>query len=57
MVGRPRPDFISRCLPPLEATNSAIYGLATSSICTGEFEKVKDGFRSFPSGEYIYIFF
>jgi len=49
-VGRPRPDFIARCLPN-QTANAAPFGLATSEICTQTIHAIlKDGFRSFPSG-------
>ncbi|OLL24384.1 Diacylglycerol pyrophosphate phosphatase 1 [Neolecta irregularis DAH-3] len=49
-VGRPRPDFIARCLPN-QLTNPISFGLATSDICTQTNHAIlKDGFRSFPSG-------
>jgi len=48
-VGRPRPDLIARCKPFEGAMNAAQYGLATWAVCTDD-SKLKDGFRSFPSG-------
>ena len=50
LVGRPRPDLIARCQPVLGTTNTAIYGLVTSAICTQkDIYIMRDGFRSFPS--------
>lgn len=51
-VGRPRPDLIDRCQPAAGSTNRTPYGLATQSICTVALDssKLRDGFRSFPSG-------
>lgn len=51
-VGRPRPDLIDRCQPAAGSVNRAIYGLATQAICTvsPDSPKLRDGFRSFPSG-------
>jgi len=49
-VGRPRPDVISRCVPPSGITNPE-YGLVSSAICTDtDISKLRDGWRSFPSG-------
>jgi len=51
VVGRPRPDLISRCQPSPGSANSPVFGLVTDAICTNTIEKVmNDGFRSFPSG-------
>jgi hypothetical protein len=50
LVGRPRPDLIARCMPRLGATNSPVFGLVTSAICTQTNKFImRDGFRSFPS--------
>jgi len=49
-VGRPRPDVISRCMPPPGSVDPP-YGLTTASICTQtDISLLNDGFRSFPSG-------
>jgi len=49
-VGRPRPDLISRCMPPSNVTVPQ-YQLATASICTqSDHYIMTDGWRSFPSG-------
>ncbi|KAG8813838.1 hypothetical protein FRC17_001403 [Serendipita sp. 399] len=54
VVGRPRPDFLSRCEPDAarvqEALNSTIVKLFDSTVCkTTNSRDLKDGFRSFPS--------
>jgi len=50
LAGRPRPDLIARCMPLVGATNSPVFGLVTSVICTQKSRFVmRDGFRSFPS--------
>ena len=50
LVGRPRPDLIARCMPRVGATNSPVFGLVTSAICTQTNMLImRDGFRSFPS--------
>lgn len=49
-VGRPRPDVISRC-KPLSGVVNPEYGLVSSAICTEtDIQKLRDGWRSFPSG-------
>lgn len=49
-VGRPRPDVISRCMPPAGSVDPT-FGLSTFSICTQtDLAILNDGFRSFPSG-------
>ncbi|KII88595.1 hypothetical protein PLICRDRAFT_124819 [Plicaturopsis crispa FD-325 SS-3] len=49
-VGRPRPDVIDRCAPPVGAVDPP-YGLSTVAICTNTNESIiRDGWRSFPSG-------
>lgn len=58
MVGRPRPDFLSRCQPTSDATNAPGYGLSTvvsaCSVTTGNI--IADGFKSFPSGHTSFAF-
>ncbi|TFY72365.1 hypothetical protein EVG20_g607 [Dentipellis fragilis] len=49
-VGRPRPDVISRC-NPAPGTVDPPFGLSSVSICNqSDISKLRDGFRSFPSG-------
>ncbi|KAJ7582858.1 phosphatidic acid phosphatase type 2/haloperoxidase [Mycena floridula] len=49
-VGRPRPDVIDRCQPPLGSVDP-IFGLSNYTICTQtNMAMLNDGFRSFPSG-------
>ncbi|EJD43722.1 PAP2-domain-containing protein [Auricularia subglabra TFB-10046 SS5] len=51
VVGRPRPDLISRCQPIPGVTNAPVFGLVGDVICTQLNEKImNDGWRSFPSG-------
>lgn len=46
MVGRPRPDLIDRCRPPLGATDHALFGLSTVDICTNTNRaQLDDGFK------------
>ncbi|KAJ7494799.1 phosphatidic acid phosphatase type 2/haloperoxidase [Mycena galericulata] len=54
-VGRPRPDFISRCNPFANATNGHFFGLANLTVCeTATTDPlIKDGMRSFFSGHAI----
>ncbi|ODV59836.1 bifunctional diacylglycerol diphosphate phosphatase/phosphatidate phosphatase [Ascoidea rubescens DSM 1968] len=48
-IGRPRPDFISRCDVTSTALENVLY--TASQVCqTEDLEKLKDGFRSCPSG-------
>ncbi|CAK5268412.1 unnamed protein product [Mycena citricolor] len=51
-VGRPRPDFISRCNPFANATNQVHFGLANLTVCqtAADDPLIKDGMRSFFSG-------
>lgn len=54
-IGKPRPDIIERCnIPPQIAAGFleiANFTLATHSLCDQpDNAKLKDGFRSFPSG-------
>ncbi|TCD68897.1 GTPase activating protein [Steccherinum ochraceum] len=49
-VGRPRPDVISRCIPPAGAVDPP-FGLSSVDICTHAADAIlHDGWRSFPSG-------
>lgn len=48
-VGRPRPDLFSRCQLPADLTADPTHGLTSWTACT-QTDKLKDGFRSFPSG-------
>jgi len=49
-VGRPRPDFLSRCQPPPDLTDPP-YGLSDWTICSQTDNHImRDGFRSFFSG-------
>ncbi|KAF7777549.1 hypothetical protein Agabi119p4_3621 [Agaricus bisporus var. burnettii] len=49
-VGRPRPDIVDRCQPPVGATDPE-FGLSSWQICTQPDNGIlRDGFRSFPSG-------
>ncbi|KAG8808257.1 hypothetical protein FRC17_004028 [Serendipita sp. 399] len=55
MIGRPRPDFLSRCQPDLTRVQASLSTTAVtlfnSTICTTTEKKaLNDGFRSFPSG-------
>jgi diacylglycerol diphosphate phosphatase/phosphatidate phosphatase len=46
MVGRPRPDLIDRCQPPIGSTDHALYGLSTVDICTNTNKaQLDDGFK------------
>jgi hypothetical protein len=46
MVGRPRPDLIDRCRPPLGSTDHALHGLSTVDICTNTNKaQLDDGFK------------
>ena len=50
-TGKPRPDFVARCLPVAGAADALVFGLSNSTICTQTDHAIlKDGFRSFPSG-------
>jgi membrane-associated phospholipid phosphatase len=60
LMGKPRPDMLSRCAPmigvPLPITVDIGFGLVTWDICATKglagqgFDDLRDGFRSFPSG-------
>ncbi|KAF9348824.1 hypothetical protein BGX34_002221 [Mortierella sp. NVP85] len=63
-VGRPRPDFLDRCLSlydriedgdPLVRLSDPINILSDSSICTRT-DLLRDGFKSFPSGHSSFSF-
>ncbi|KAF9428660.1 hypothetical protein BGZ94_001581 [Podila epigama] len=63
-VGRPRPDFLDRCLniydlnaagTPLGLLSDPANMLSTSDICTRQ-ELLRDGFKSFPSGHSAFSF-
>ncbi|KAF9434450.1 hypothetical protein BGZ76_007990, partial [Entomortierella beljakovae] len=63
-VGRPRPDFLDRCLSlydntidgtPLDLLSDPTNILSNSSICTRT-ELLRDGFKSFPSGHSSFSF-
>ncbi|OAQ23118.1 acid phosphatase/Vanadium-dependent haloperoxidase [Linnemannia elongata AG-77] len=63
-VGRPRPDFLDRCLSlydnanggnPLDQLNDPVNLLSNSSICTRT-DLLRDGFKSFPSGHSSFSF-
>lgn len=56
LVGRPRPDFLDRCQPDILSIipdpHHFFSELQTYKICTADTatSRVKDGFKSFPSG-------
>ncbi|KAG0347715.1 hypothetical protein BG004_007126 [Podila humilis] len=63
-VGRPRPDFLDRCLSiydnaaagtPVGPLYDPINMLSTSAICTRR-ELLRDGFKAFPSGHSSFSF-
>ncbi|KAF9358723.1 hypothetical protein BGX26_001062 [Mortierella sp. AD094] len=63
-VGRPRPDFLDRCLSlydnayngtPLDLLSDPPNLLSNSSICTRA-DLLRDGFKSFPSGHSSFSF-
>ncbi|KAG9064907.1 hypothetical protein KI688_003169 [Linnemannia hyalina] len=63
-VGRPRPDFLDRCLSlydnanagiPLDQLNNPVNLLSNSTICTRT-DLLRDGFKSFPSGHSSFSF-
>lgn len=47
--GKPRPDIIDRCKPNQDH-DPYPFGLSNYTICTGDPELIKDGFKSWPSG-------
>ncbi|OLY77991.1 Lipid phosphate phosphatase 2 [Smittium mucronatum] len=56
IAGRPRPDFISRCIPKTEVsfTNSTYFD---RTICSQKnLSIISEGFKSFPSGHSSVIF-
>jgi len=55
IIGRPRPDFLSRCQPDAQKAQAAFTATAValfnSAICTStDAAAMADGFKSFPSG-------
>ncbi|CDH60154.1 pap2-domain-containing protein [Lichtheimia corymbifera JMRC:FSU:9682] len=56
-AGRPRPDFLARCQPPLDAEDPP-RGLSNYTICTTPIDsyEMKDGYKSFPSGHASFSF-
>ncbi|KAK7693401.1 hypothetical protein QCA50_002969 [Cerrena zonata] len=55
-VGRPRPDVIARCIPPIGSVDPP-FGLSTVDICTQtDMTILDDGWRSFPSGHSSFSF-
>lgn len=48
IIGRPRPNFFLRCFPEGYGTNI--------DECTGEYEGMMDGRKSFPSGHASFVF-
>ena len=61
MVGRLRPDFLSRCMPdyslapPGSINNATGYVAAWANVCTGDEHIIIEGRKSFPSGHSSYI--
>jgi diacylglycerol diphosphate phosphatase / phosphatidate phosphatase len=50
-TGKPRPDFIARCMPVPGSVDPKPFGLSNDTICTQTDHAImKDGYRSFPSG-------
>ncbi|CDS06844.1 hypothetical protein LRAMOSA09369 [Lichtheimia ramosa] len=56
-AGRPRPDFLARCKPPLDVVDPPL-GLSDYTICTTPIDSyiMRDGFKSFPSGHSSFSF-
>ncbi|KAI6658991.1 Phosphatidate phosphatase PPAPDC1B [Oopsacas minuta] len=48
-VGRPRPDFISRCQPAYSTWK-------LEPICSGDVSRYEEGYKSFPSGHASWSF-
>lgn len=47
-IGRPRPDFLARCVP---YENTPVHELVTSAVCsTKNLSRLNEGFKSAPSG-------
>lgn len=47
-IGRPRPDFLARCIP---AARTPLHELVTFAVCTTvDNAKLQEGFKSAPSG-------
>ncbi len=54
MVGRPRPDLLARCVP---APDTPPNMLVSFDVCTQtNYNKLHDGWRSFPSGHSSFAF-
>lgn len=57
LCGLPRPDMIDRCQPPYSMALIPSFQLANVTVCDGgNFELIKEGFRSFPSAHLSTIF-
>ncbi|KAG7192606.1 uncharacterized protein KQ657_001706 [Scheffersomyces spartinae] len=54
-IGRQRPDFIARCQPKLDA-NTTVWVYAKDVCTQTDMNKLKDGFRSTPSGHSLISF-
>jgi len=52
-VGRPRPDFLARCVPKVTTSPE---DLVTIDVCTASGHVLQDGWRSFPSGHSSFSF-
>ncbi|MFS7996602.1 putative phosphatidate phosphatase [Helianthus anomalus] len=51
-VGRPRPNFFYRCFPD----GNAEFGDDGNVLCHGDLLKIKEGYKSFPSGHTSWSF-